>query len=91
MAETPQPKHEMLSEDVLDSKPVAGTGSCRSVPELSMPVDLDLDFEANPVINCDIDQVIQHELTFGELDFSLDQLPVSASSSNMDFSNNFRF
>lgn len=90
LADAPQPKRE-IQDVVLDSKPVTGTDSCRSVPESSMPVDLDLDFEANPVINCDIDQVIQHELTFGELDFSLDQLQVTVSSNSMDFGNNFRF
>lgn len=55
-----------------------------------MPVDIDLDFDTTPTINCDIDQVIQHEMTFGELDFSLDPLQVTQSNNDMDY-NSFHF
>lgn len=60
------------------------------LPESSMPVDIDLDFDTTPTINCDIDQVIQHEMTFGELDFSLDPLQVTQSNNDMDY-NSFHF
>lgn len=59
-------------------------------PESPMPVDLDLDFDTTLAINCDIDQVLQHEMNFGELDFGMDHLQVKLSGSDMDY-NSFGF
>lgn len=60
-------------------------------PESPMPVDLDLDFDTTLAVNCDIDQVLQHEMNFGELDFGgVDHLQVKLSGSDMDY-NSFGF
>ena len=46
--------------------------------DVSLPPDLDLnllDLQSTSDINCDVEQVISHELAFGDkLDFSFDQL-----------------
>lgn len=66
------------------------TGGSIHFSESPMPVDLDLDFDTTLAINCDIDQVLQHEMNFGELDFGVDHLQVKLSGSDMDY-NSFGF
>lgn len=69
---------------------ITTTSNTALLPESSMPVDIDLDFDTTPTINCDIDQVIQHEMSFGELDFSMDHLQATQSNNDMDY-NSFHF
>lgn len=55
-----------------------GLTACLSDDDDTFPKDLDmnlLDLQSTTDINCDIEQVINHELSFGDkLDFSFDQL-----------------